>query len=365
MIDERSAAIPLDAFPDPVLAYAVEGRDARVTATNEAFERRFDALSSETSVSTIFDRFGALDTSGDEDPLTHLVRGDRVGIHLDGDGDRGPFFVREIPSDEEGGYLVFSDLGQCPDIEDPPAVDQVSSVISHDLRNPLDVAKAHLQAARETGDPEHFESVSNAHDRMERIIRDVLTLTREDAVVDPSEQVSIETAATDAWRSVDTDQATLDLAETLPTTTADPDRVRRLFENLFRNSVEHGSTSNRTQPGDVVAHGSTAPQSDTRGDGVEYGAETGDQSPDRGDGTAPESDVTITVGTLADGFYVADDGPGIPPEEQETVFEPGYSTQDGGTGLGLAIVDRIVAAHDWELRLTAADRGGVRFEIRF
>ena len=395
MTDERSAAIPLEAFPDPVLAYAVEGRDARITAANEAFEQRFDAFSSETSVSTLFERFSAVDTSGDGDPLTHLVRGDRVGIYLDGYGDHGPFFVRVIPSDEATGYLVFADLEQCPDIEDPPAVDQVSSVISHDLRNPLDVAKAHLQAARETGDPEHFESISNAHDRMERIIRDVLTLTREDAVVDPSERVSIETAATDAWQSVDTDQATLDLPDSLPTTTADPDRVRRLFENLFRNSVEHGSTgsqleaddsvehgstSNRRESaGDSVEHGSTSPRSQAPKDGVEHGStdsrtKSGDSVenvsetegiPDRGDEATPEGDVTITVGTLADGFYVADDGPGIPPEEQAVVFEPGYSTQDDGTGLGLAIVERIVAAHDWELRLATAERGGVRFEIQF
>ena len=341
MTDAGSVAIPLDAFRDPVLAYTVEGRDARVMAANDAFERRFDARSSGTSVSTIFGRFPTIDTTTDEEPLSHLVRGDRAGIYLDGYRDHGPYFVRVIPSDGATGYLVFSDLAQCPNLGESPAIDQVSSVISHDLRNPLDVAKAHLQAARETGDAKHFDSVSSAHDRMERIIRDVLTLTRED-VVDPSQQVSIETAAADAWQSVETDHATLDLPDSLPTTSADPDRVRRLFENLFRNSVEHSSTSSRTEPGDSVEHGSTSPRSQ-----------------------APEGDVTITVGPLADGFYVADDGPGIPPEERADVFEPGYSTQDGGTGLGLAIVERIVAAHDWELRLTAAELGGVRFEIQF
>ncbi|AXG10532.1 sensor histidine kinase [Haloplanus rubicundus] len=395
MTDAGSVAIPLDAFQDPVLAYAVEGRDARVMAANDAFERRFDARSSGTSVSTIFGRFPTIDTTADEEPLSHLVRDDRAGIYLDGYRDHGPYFVRVIPSDGTTGYLVFSDLAQCPNLGESPAIDQVSSVISHDLRNPLDVAKAHLQAARETGDAKHFDSVSNAHDRMERIIRDALTLTREDAVVDPSQQVSIETAATDAWQSVETDHATLDLPDSLPTTTADPDRIRRLFENLFRNSVEHSSTSSRADPGDSVEHGSTSPRSQTpedsegrspsgsrpgaddsvehgsttnrrgsAGDSVEHGPEVGDTSA-RGDGTAPEGDVTITVGTLADGFYVADDGPGIPPEKRADVFEPGYSTQDGGTGLGLAIVERIVAAHDWELRLTAAELGGVRFEIQF
>ncbi|WP_251331121.1 sensor histidine kinase [Haloplanus pelagicus] len=334
MTEERGTAIPVDEFPDPVLVYAVEGRDAYVTTANEAFERRFDDAPPDTPLSAIFERFGVVDTTGDEEPLTHLVRGNRVGLYLDGDGDRGPFFVRVVPSEADTGYLVFCDLRECPDIQEPPAVDQVGSVISHDLRNPLDVAKAHLQAARETGDPEHFESVADAHDRMERIIRDVLTLTREDVVVEPSDRVSIEAAATDAWRSVDTDRSTLDLTGVLPTVTADPGRVRRLFENLFRNSVEQGT-------------------------------EDGDRSSDRGDEAASESGVTVTVGTLENGFYVSDDGPGIPPERREVVFEPGYSTQDGGTGLGLAIVERIVAAHGWTLTLTTAECGGVRFEVRF
>jgi signal transduction histidine kinase len=252
--------------------------------------------------------------------------------------------ARVIPSHGETGYLVLSDPCPHPDTEEMPAVDQVNSVISHDLRNPLDVAKAHLQAARETDDPEHFDSVADAHDRMERIISDVLTLTREDDVVDPSEQVSIETAATDAWQSVDTEQAVLDLSDSLPTTTADPDRVRRLFENLFRNSVEH--TAN-------------ASVDSTDQDSVAESAH------DDGESEARENKVTITVGSGADGFYVSDDGPGIPPEKQETVFEPGHSTRDGGTGLGLAIVERIAAAHDWDIRLTSADSGGSRFEIRF
>jgi len=215
---------------------------------------------------------------------------------------------------------------------------------------------------------------------MKRIIRDVLTLTRGDAVVDPSERISIETAATEAWQSVETDRATLDLADPLPTTTADPDRVRRLFENLFRNSVEHastasrsdvrgnsvehGSTDSRTKSGDSVEHGCTGDGRESAGDDLKRGSEAR-ALPDQDEDVTPGNGVTVTVGTLADGFYVADDGPGIPLEKREIVFEPGYSTRDSGTGLGLAIVERIVTAHDWEMDLTAAEHGGVRFEVRF
>lgn len=344
MTDECSAAIPLDEFPDPVLAYAVDDGDARITATNTAFERLFDETSSEVLVSTILERLSGSQTTHNRELMTTLVQGCQGEFPLGGDSEQGPFVARVIPSTGDTGYLVLSDPCLHPDTEGTPAVDQVNSVISHDLRNPLDVAKAHLQAARETDDPEHFDSVADAHDRMERIIGDVLTLTREEEVVDPSEQVSIETAATDAWQSVDTEQAVLDLSDSLPTTTADPDRVRRLFENLFRNSIEH--TVNAS---------------------VDSADEDSVAEPARDDGEreAHESKVTITVGSVADGFYVSDDGPGIPPEKQETVFEPGHSTRDGGTGLGLAIVERIAAAHDWDIRLTSADSGGSRFDIRF
>ena len=97
---------------------------------------------------------------------------------------------------------------------------------------------------------------------------------------------------------------------------ADATRLRQLLENLFRNSVDHGG-----------------------------------------------EDVTITVGTLADGFYVADDGPGIPEAERDQVFESGYSTNRDGTGFGLAIVEEIAAGHGWEITVTEGVEGGARFEV--
>jgi len=73
--------------------------------------------------------------------------------------------------------------------------------------------------------------------------------------------------------------------------------------------------------------------------------------------------VTVTVGSLEDGFYVADDGPGIPEADREKVFESGYSTDGDGTGLGLAIVRRIAQAHGWDVTLTTSESGGARFEF--
>ena len=343
MGDDQRIAIPLSEFRDPALAYAVEGEDARVTATNEAFEKRFDAEPSDTRISAVFDQFNRLDTTGDEDPLTHLVRGDRIGIRLDGYSQEGPFFARVLPSDERTGYLVFCDLRDCPERADTSGIDQVGSVISHDLRNPLDVAKAHLRAARETGELEHLDAVADAHDRMERIIRDVLTLTRDGTVINPSEEIPIETAARNAWESIDTAQAELVVSDSLPTITADPDRLQRLFENLFRNSIEHGTVDGQTES--------------TNHD------DQNDRDRSTTENLKDSKTVAISVHPSADGFCVADDGPGIPPAKRDIVFEAGYSTRDGGTGLGLAIVEQIVEAHGWRLTLTDADTGGVLFKL--
>ena len=72
--------------------------------------------------------------------------------------------------------------------------------------------------------------------------------------------------------------------------------------------------------------------------------------------------MCVRVGPLDDGFYVEDDGPGIPPEERDSVFDRGYTT-DGGTGLGLAVVRRVFEAHEWSVEVGEADCGGARFEV--
>ena len=74
--------------------------------------------------------------------------------------------------------------------------------------------------------------------------------------------------------------------------------------------------------------------------------------------------VTVRVGPLSGGgFYVEDDGPGIPEDERDQVFESGYTTERDGTGFGLNIVREIVEAHGGAISLTESDEGGARFEI--
>jgi two-component system nitrogen regulation sensor histidine kinase NtrY len=60
---------------------------------------------------------------------------------------------------------------------------------------------------------------------------------------------------------------------------------------------------------------------------------------------------------------VADNGPGIRPEDRGKIFEPYFSTKHGGTGLGLAIVSKIVADHNGYIRVRDNDPNGTRFVI--
>ncbi|MFB6206281.1 MAG: sensor histidine kinase [Haloglomus sp.] len=77
------------------------------------------------------------------------------------------------------------------------------------------------------------------------------------------------------------------------------------------------------------------------------------------------ADVTIHTGPLESGrgVFVADDGPGIPPDRRAAVFEHGHTTSADGTGFGLTIVRRIVEAHGWEITIAESRAGGARFEL--
>jgi PAS domain S-box-containing protein len=195
-------------------------------------------------------------------------------------------------------------------------LDQFASMVSHDLRNPLQVAKERLAAAREETESTHFENIARAHDRMETIVEETLTLARQGETVDEMEPLDLDEAVQTWWEQSETGAATL-RTEPLPTVLCDDSRLRHVFENLFRNAAVHAD------------------------------------------------DTLVEVGALDDGFYVADDGPGIPTDRRDTVFEAGHSTAEDGAGLGLTIVRDIVDAHGWEVDITDGDTGrdGTRFEI--
>jgi len=255
-------------------------------------------------------------------------------------------------------------------------LDRVAATISHDLRNPLNVASGRLELLRAELDDErterHAEKVEQAHGRMGEIIDEVLTLAREGREVDELAAVDIESTAREAWANVETDGASLDVAFT-GDVWADRSSLLTVFENLFRNAVEHGSTGsqNTDRSGDAVEHGSTGNQP-AADDAIEHGSTSPDSRAHQDAQTTEAQDpghadcggVTVRVGRLEDGFYVEDDGPGIPPDERDRVFDHGYTTSDGGTGFGLAIVETVAETHGWTVDIEESPDGGARFTFR-
>ena len=192
---------------------------------------------------------------------------------------------------------------------------EFAGIVSHDLRNPLGVAETRLELAQQECESDHLHKARDALDRSQALIDDLLTLAREGNKVTELEPVELAAVADGCWNSVETAQAALEVDQ-LPVITADRSQVKQLFENLYRNAVEHGG-----------------------------------------------GDVSISVGAIDDGFYVADTGPGIPESEREDIFEAGYSTNDEGTGFGLRIIEEVADAHGWGIAVTESKQGGARFEI--
>ena len=207
-------------------------------------------------------------------------------------------------------------------------LESFASVVSHDLRNPLQAVSTSLDLLDAEVDSDHLDRSHRAVGRMERLIREVLALAREGKTIDHPSPVSLAAIARDRWAAIPTDDATLDV-ETEAHIFADANRLEQLLENLFRNAIEHGGSDVTVRLGSIGS--------------------------DSGVGEA--SSASDSSG----GFVVEDDGPGIPAERRDHVFEMGYSTAADSPGLGLTIVDDVAQAHGWCVAATESGRGGARF----
>jgi len=186
--------------------------------------------------------------------------------------------------------------------------------VSHDIKNPLSVALGRLELAREEVESSDLDVAAEALDRSLMLVNELLSQGWEEVDAGDVEVINLAETAKWCWRTIETANETL-VVETEQTIRAVPTLLNRLLSNLLANAVEHG------------------------GDGV-----------------------TVTVGDLEDGFYVADSGSGIPEDERELVFSKEFTNGDG-VGLGLHIVQETVEAHGWSVRVTESEAGGARLEI--
>ncbi|WP_380675103.1 two-component system sensor histidine kinase NtrB [Salinigranum sp. GCM10025319] len=226
-----------------------------------------------------------------------------------------------LGNDEFGGYGVVSrDTTTRKQYErmlerQNDRLKEFTDILSHDLRSPLSVIDGRLELYRETGETEHLAAIETTTRRMERLVEDLLRVARQGEVVDHPEPTDIGAVLEMAQEGALPPSATVEY-DPISTVMADSDRLVQLVENLLRNSSDHGSER-----------------------------------------------VTVRVGPLENGFYVEDDGPGIPARDRERVFDHGYTSRTDGTGYGLSVVRSIVGAHGWDVVVTDAVGGGARFEI--
>ncbi|MFB6164737.1 MAG: histidine kinase N-terminal 7TM domain-containing protein [Haloarculaceae archaeon] len=194
-------------------------------------------------------------------------------------------------------------------------LDEFAKTVAHDLRNPLSVIRSYAELAERTGDRQHFAAITDAVDRTDTFLEELLDLAQRGETVTELRPVAIEAVVEAAAAGVDEPRLRVDV-ETDAVVVADDNRLEQVFDNLLRNARDHA-----------------------------------------------DGDVTVTVGETDQGIYVEDDGPGVPADEREAVFDAGYTTRTEGTGFGLAIVRNVVEAHGWSITVTEGSTGGARFEI--
>jgi regulation of enolase protein 1 (concanavalin A-like superfamily) len=280
-----------------------------------------------------------------EDDLRVAETGEpiREKVEKHGGGPGGTFWVETTKLPWSAGGEVRGVVGHVVGVTDRVRCEQeldrqfsrferFASYVSHDLRTPLQISLGAVEQARESEGEDlasALDRIERANGRIEEILDDLSALSKGDRsgatlpaelldVLDvgvPSTELA--SLVENVWRIGATGDATLDVGVPPGTVLrAETETVRPLVENLLKNAVDHGG-----------------------------------------------DDVTVEVEITGRGFYVADDGPGIPEDEREKVLESGYTTSEEGTGTGLAIVRDTVEQADWGLEIGDSDLGGARFEV--
>jgi two-component system phosphate regulon sensor histidine kinase PhoR len=248
----------------------------------------------------------------------------------------------ERPGQASGAVVLLHDVTES-ERYDRMRRDFVANV-SHELRTPLALVKGFLETLEDGAirDPEHgprFLGILKRHvDGLERLVADLLELSALESGAEsrPVEAVSI-AAALDAVLGPFADvfarrrlALERDVPDDLPAASGLPDRVERALRNLVDNAVKFAPEGGRVSVRARLSEG---------GDRVEV--------------------------------EVADDGPGIPPEDQARVFERFYRVEKsrnrdaGGTGLGLAIVKHVMQQAGGSVSLRSEAGKGSAFTLSF
>jgi two-component system sensor histidine kinase PilS (NtrC family) len=273
------------------------------------------------------------------------------GIVFRGDGTSFPIglmtttFARDT-AQHPSVTALFNDISESKHLQELhlraerlEAVASLSASLAHEIRNPLASIRSsveQLAAAAGAGEDERVLAtlIVREADRLSRLLSEFLDFSRVRAARrEPVDLREVAIAAVHLVEAHPECHADSVIQVTGPATIidADEDLLHRVVANLVLNAVQAagGAVHVRVSIGPAM-------QSDVpRGSGIE--------SPIRLD--------------------VNDDGPGIPPDIADRLFEPFVSGRPGGSGLGLAIVQRAVEAHRGLITVTSAVGEGTTFTI--
>jgi len=243
--------------------------------------------------------------------------------------------ITNATGEREGTILVFHDLTRLKQLERQR--EEFVANVSHELRTPLSLIKGYVETllAGARDNPEVAErflkTIERNANRLDLLIQDLLTISALE-----SGRLKLELSSVNLRALVENifgdlhskaENKKITLVNKLPELAANGDvnRLEQALANLVDNAIKYGRAA---------------------------------------------GNVTVGGKKLDDGrleIFVRDDGPGIPPEALDRVFERFYrvdkarSREQGGTGLGLAIVKHIVQAHGGEVRAESVPGAGATF----
>jgi two-component system phosphate regulon sensor histidine kinase PhoR len=243
--------------------------------------------------------------------------------------------ISNSAGEREGTILVFHDLTRLKQLE--RTREEFVANVSHELRTPLSLIKGYVETLLDgaRNDPEVAErflkTIERNASRLDLLIQDLLAISALESgrITLNLQPVPLRPLAEKVLADLKsrTDAKSVKLVNDLPelTATADANRLEQVLANLVDNAIKYG-----------------------------------------------RADGTVTVGgqkTDADKLeiFVQDDGPGIPPESLDRVFERFYrvdkarSREQGGTGLGLSIVKHIVQSHGGKVWVKSEPGKGATF----
>jgi signal transduction histidine kinase len=254
--------------------------------------------------------------------------------------------------------------GQLVRSEKLASIGRLAAGIAHEVGNPLGAIGTYLEVLRRRGaDPEVVTGVTRELERLDRIVRGLLDYARphEEALA-PLDAAAVAQGAyglLEAQGALKPVRATLELVPVVPRMLGRAHLLEQAIVNLVLNAVDAAS-------GGIVILGvrdwayesrraSPKRESDPRRSSFPRRPES---RPARTDFAAGQRGVLL---------YVADSGPGVPPEDRGKIFDPFYTTKEPGrgTGLGLAIVARAVHDMGGVVWVDTAREGGAAFKMFF